>query len=258
MSKQNRPKKTTLGILAGAALVLAIASLFAATGASSAVTVRALTAAGDPTTTCPIDHALTTSVGPPPSATGAVKLIAVTWNVTNDEDSGVLGYWALDYYHVSLNVWFIKNTVGGYTANSYYALKAYSNAVFVSANGAVSPQNGYTENDSAFGTWSGAYNATLTGYSFSPGTTPTSGFLGTKNYGGTTKDLLLGTYGSGQTGSTNNFDWVSTYFTAGATASFSEPTWGFVYFLNSHFHAAIPQGNVWCDTSNGLAGDIST
>ena len=57
---------------------------------------------------------------------------------------------------------------------------------------------------------------------------PFSGHIGTQDYGGTVSDILLGTYGAGQTGATNPYDWRSTYFSGFSNEN--DLTWAFYYF----------------------------
>jgi hypothetical protein len=72
--------------------------------------------------------------------------------------------------------------------------------------------------------------------------------MGTFDYGGARSDIWKGAYGSGQTGPSTPFDWVSAYFT-GVGNSFSQPLWGWVY----HY-----QSQTLCNTYSGTTGDIIT
>ncbi len=201
---------------------------------------------------CPTQAFLTKPSGP------KVLVLSITWTITNDEDSGISGYWALDHFSkTTLKVWSLQN-------GSFYVLRTY-NGKFSTPQGAISPGiPAVTESESAFGTIKGGYVATFTGQ-FTPGANPTTGSIGTKDYGGSVADVLLGTYGNGpQTGSTSAYDWTSVYFTN--VNSVEEPGqihlthWGWAYELNAHLQS-LTSTNEWCNYNlidGGNSGDIST
>lgn len=209
------------------------------------------------TFTCPLSPYPSVSTTLPPSGSNASLVLSVSWVVQNDEDSGIHGYWALDYFSTNLNVWLVSS---GPHAGSYYATKTYVGS-FVSIQGVPSPSAGTTQNSSAFGSFKGAYNATLTNVAFNSSGGPLRGSLGHKDYGGKASDVLLGTYGAGQVGDTSVFDWVAKYFIATGGTSLSNDislnNWGWVYALNP-IEKTSTSANVWCNFAAGNSGDIST
>ncbi|MGC2288519.1 MAG: hypothetical protein WA688_01500 [Thermoplasmata archaeon] len=185
----------------------------------------------------------------PEKAAKANLVLDISWVATNDEDSGIFGYWALDYYTTDVYVWYA--TAGVY-AGDYYWVQTFS-GMFESPQGALSPAHGYLENETQVGTLTGGLEGLISGGTFSPGANPVSGSLGELNYSGTTADLLLGTYGSGQVGDANEYNWYAAYF--GSSGTLTEPEWGFVYNAN----LAFSYGNTapeWCNFASGNAGDI--
>src|SRR5579885_1011767 len=192
-----------------------------------------------PIGTCPAQFFL----APAPNGT---LILNVHWTVKNDEDSGLSGYWALDYYTTTLKVWQLSN-------GNFYAEKIYS-GFFESPQGAVSPGSlAIVQNTSVFGTMYGGYNETFTG-TFNPGTNPTKGSLGIKDYGGTLGDVLKGTYGNGQIGDAHVFDWTSTYFTGFSAIN---QVWGWAYLLNAKLRVAGETTNQWCNYFSATTGDIA-
>lgn len=184
-----------------------------------------------------------------------IKILDITYTVQNDEDSGVAtsatagGYWALDHFKEHLTVWKLSD-------GSFYALKKYD-GIFVVPTGGTNPGNGTkTQTESSFGTIDGGYVATFTG-TFTPGTNPTSGYIGTFNYGGTMSDILLKTYAS-QIGAPNSYDWESAYFTGGSAVD--ESHWGWSYKLDPELQSST-SANQWCNYNSvdgGNSGDILT
>lgn len=201
------------------------------------------------TFTCPGAHATKVTLSPPPK--GSTLILNIQHDVQNDEDSGLLGYWALDSYTVHLQVWKL-------TDGSYYAIKTYD-GIFQTPQGAVSPgatSASQTEQQSAFGSINGGYVATFTDTSpFNPSNYPTHGDVGTFNYGGTTADVLKGTYGNGQTSDASPFNFLSAYFPGYTSGSFAQPTWGWVYSLDDQFQSST-SANTWCNFISGNAGNI--
>ena len=190
----------------------------------------------------PAAHADTVTLSTPPR--GSTLILNIQHGVQNDEDSAVGGgYWALDYYTVHLQVWQTGT-------NSFYAMKTY-NGIFQTPQGADSPQTPSSmEQQSAYGSFQGGYVATFTATSFNPLNYPTKGDIGTFNYGGTTADVLKGTSG---TGDTSPFSFLSAYFPG--SASFTQPTWGWVYSLDQQFQSSTSV-NTWCNFSTGNFGNI--
>ncbi len=168
---------------------------------------------------------------------GSVLILNINFKVTNDEDSGFSGYWALDNYNKHVQVWQVPD-------GSFYAIVRYEGN-FNTFSGALSPQNGATESKDATGHLSGGYIATFTG-TFFP-TLPTKGNIGGFDFGGTKADIILGTYGNGQLGPTTPFSYLSSYFTG--VGSFNETPWGWTYQY---------EDQVWNNFSTGSSGDIVT
>lgn len=167
---------------------------------------------------------------------GSKLILDITYKVTNDEDSGFVGYWALDDYNKHVQVWQVPD-------GSFYEVARYEGTWHTFA-GALSPQAGTAESADASGTFEGGYVATFTG-TFTPGTLKTHGNVGTFDFGGSRADILLGTYGAGQTGPTTPFSFLSTYFPS--SAGFSQPSWGWTYHYKSQ---------TWNNFSYGSTGDI--
>lgn len=166
--------------------------------------------------------------------TGSKLVINITYKVTNDEDSGNVGYWALDNYNKQVQVWQVPD-------GSFYAVARYDGKWQTFA-GALSPGAGVKEGSDAKGTFQGGYTATFTATSC----TPTTGNIGSYDFGGTKADILLGTYGAGQTGSTPSFSYLS-YCTG--VAGFTQPHWGWTYHYRSQD---------WNNYDYGTTGDIVT
>ncbi|MDG6909583.1 MAG: hypothetical protein JRN06_13140 [Nitrososphaerota archaeon] len=171
----------------------------------------------------------------PPTTCNGPPVLNLSYHVTNDEDSGMVGYWALDHYSKNIQVW----STGG---DTYCALITYEGGWQTFA-GALSPQNGVTENRSAAGNFNGFLEFTFTATSASP----FSGNLPNKNYGGTMSDILLGTYGAGQTGPTNVFHWTSIYFTGFGNEVVTN--WGYYYYMGNTL--------AWTNAASGSSGDVA-
>ena len=166
----------------------------------------------------------------------AKLVLNVVAKVTNDEDSGIVGYWALDNYKKHIQVW--KQGNGTYRAVVRYAGTWQTFAT------ALSPAEGTAQGADASGTFHGRYRATFTADGLVTGLR-TRGFVGTHDLGGTKEDILGGTYGPGQTGAPNEWDWLTTYFVA--ADQFVQDPWGWTY----HY-----QDQTWVNSSSGNSGDI--
>ncbi|MGI0133669.1 MAG: hypothetical protein ACREBW_01760, partial [Candidatus Micrarchaeaceae archaeon] len=166
--------------------------------------------------------------------------------VKGDEDTGLKGYWALDNYTKTLRVWQIGAT--NYTINSTYS------GTWCTFAGALSPESGIAEPNDGCGPIQGGYNATLNTAVPLNASANTIGSLGTFNYGGTQKDILLGTYSNNQVGNTNTFDWIQHYFPGADESKFSENPWGWTYTYN----AAPFATQTWVNAGTGSSGDIVT
>lgn len=191
--------------------------------------------------TCPSQSFL---VGP--QVEGSTKILDITYVVKNDEDSGIGAYWALDHFKEHLKVWKLSD-------GSFYALKKYD-GIFVSPTGGLTPSGTFTQTESSFGDVTGGYVATFTG-TFAPGTNPTSDNIGTFNFGGTMKDVLLNSYVT-QTGAPNPYSWTSAYFSS--VIGFNQPHWGWTYTLDPELQSSTSI-NQWCNyntADGGNSGDI--
>jgi hypothetical protein len=229
--------KRSIGIFSAVALSSALgAVLSAGTGALPA----------SATTSCAgvISEA---DVSPPP---GYVQVINAEMTVTDDEDSGFVGYWALDDYTKHIQVW--EDPSG----TEFYVAVLYQGTWHTFA-GARSPEAGITELSDGTGSIKGGYIATMTGQMASPVTAPKHGTIGSYNFGGTQSDILLGTYGNGQTGATSVVDWRKFYFTSSTISTFNYTdggnAWGWRYVGNT-------TTGPWCNTglTPGGSGDIVT
>lgn len=213
------------------------------TAGSVIVAVAAATPAGAATTCAGV--VTQSQVAPPP---GYTQVINAVMTVRNDEDTGLIGYWALDNYTKHIQVW--ANPSG-----SQFYVAAFYHGTWQTFAGAQSPDSGVTEVADGTGSISGGYVGTMTGAMLNSPTEPTMGTVGIYNFGGTESDILLGSYGNGQTGATNATDWLSFYFTPSTIATFSfgdgGAEWGWQYTGNS-------VSGPWCNTGAGTSGDIVT
>ena len=279
----NDEKKRSRGVgqrhpwlVGGTIAAAAVVSVFVLSGFAAALSAQPAGATfTDPNYICNTDTSLSLAVAGPAGNLGPHLVLHVTWKVVNDEDSGFAGYWAMDSYTSTVWVWHLGHplTVSGVTYD-YYWVHTYS-GMFQVPQGALSPgETGTTPN--AVMQASPAYGAMVGGdwgylvstETFTPGSQPVTGSLGTMNYGGTTADLLLGTYGAGQVGATTPYSWYAAYF-APADPSYtnliygdSGNAWGFVYTLNHVFyptpHTAVTSTEQWCNFGVGAHGDIVT
>lgn len=162
-----------------------------------------------------ISVALLSGIAMPAFAATADKklVINVTYEVINDEDFGWGSwYWALTNYMVRVQVWQLPD-------GSYFALKTYTGSFFV-PQGALSPNVGTAEPENGHGRLDSYYTVSFTG------TLNTAlqlrGFIGTKDFGGSIDDILLGTGGSG---APNGFNWIAEYFPGYANRVFLTDVW---------------------------------
>jgi hypothetical protein len=152
---------------------------------------------------------------------GSRLVVNVNYKVTNDEDSGNVGYWALDNYNRHLQVWQDPND-----SRYFYSIARYDGKWNTFA-GALSPGAGKTESKDAAGTMHGGYIGQFHGDINPEPAYKVSGNLGAFDFNGTKSDILLGTYGAGQTGAIPTFDWLGTYFEN--VTGFDQPFWGWTY-----------------------------
>jgi hypothetical protein len=184
-------------------------------------------------------------VSPP---AGYTEVINVEMTVANDEDSGFIGYWALDDYTKHIQVW------EGPKGEDFYVAVMYQ-GTWQTFAGARSPENGTTEPSDGTGSIKGGYIATMTGPMLTSLAEPTQGTIGSYDYGGTQADILLGSYGNGQVGPPHVVDWQSFYFPPSTISTFNYAEggneWGWSYMGNS-------TSGPWCNTGFGSSGDIVT
>ena len=145
---------------------------------------------------CPSDNHV-------PLPKGSKLVLSLTWTRINEEDSGKGNwYWALDHLTNVLKVWQMPN-------GTWFSNETQSGE-FVTPQGALSPNAGTPETESGYGNMKACFAVSFTG-TFNSGGGPSRGNLGTKNYGGTTADILLGT--NNPHGDYSFFSWQRTYFT---------------------------------------------
>jgi hypothetical protein len=176
------------------------------------------------------------ATGPASPACGAGKpVLAVTYRVQNDVDTGIRGNtWAFDDYLRSVRVW--RKGAGRYCSVSSY------NGDFTSIEG-PSPGGKAQLPAGIRGTFSGTSATTFRGR-FAPGGAARTGFLGVKDFACTSADM------KGQCSGT--WDWLGDYFTA--VTGFRYTRYAFRY------HATENGSGTWSDTLAGgkihYSGDI--
>lgn len=218
------PKLFLTAALAAAALVMVVpATAPAATG----------------THTC---QGVVSQSGISPPA-GYTQVVNAVMKVTNDEDTGFVGYWALENYTKHIQAW-ADGTGNFYVAATYQG-------TWNTFAGALSPEDGIPELSNGTGSTRGGYIATMSGSMLASPGEPTHGTIGAYDFGGTQSDVLLGTYGNGQTGDANPTDWLSFYFTPSTINTFAYDNWGWRYTGNT-------TSGPWCNTALGSSGDIVT
>ena len=166
---------------------------------------------------------------------GSLLILNIVYKVTNDEDSGNVGYWSLANYNKQVQVWETPD-------ESFYIIARYEGR-WETFEGALSPGLGSEQPADAKGTFEGGYTATFTG-EFSPGENKTKGNIGAFNLGGTKDDILDGTYVN-QTGITAPFNFLSVYFTG--YANFTYINWGWKYTYRNQ---------TWNNFDYATTGDI--
>lgn len=243
-------------LVLGIGLIIAAAAMFAAVPAIEAVGVHSMLASSAPSSVS-CSNGFDYSVSTPSNETK--KVLSLSWKAVNDEDSGLVGYWAMDTYSVSLSVWQVPGPTPG--TISYFVIQTFSGN-FQVPQGALSPENGVLEPSSGYGSLTGLiFGYIVSPETFDKGSNPSSANLGDINYGGNVTDVLLGSYTNGQVGDLTEYNWYTTYFTPGNAADFPYQ-WGFTYLLNSMFqtnpHGSSDSTNEWCNWDVGNYGDIVT
>lgn len=190
-----------------------------------------------------VSYAGTTSQNSNTSSLGGIPKGAQMWlnlhyKVTNDEDSGNVGYWALDNYSKTVKVYAYPGTIG---STQFYVVASYSGS-WTTFKGALSPGAGVTEGADASGTFKGGYVAEFTATSMKASCT--AGGLGTFDFGGSESDILLGTY-SKQTGDTSPYNYLTSCFNN--PSNFQYINWGWTYNYKNQ---------QWSNTQSGTTGDI--
>ncbi len=170
---------------------------------------------------------------------GSTLVLNVTYKVVNDEDSGNVGYWALDNYNKQLQVW------QGPDGVTFYVVGRYAGQ-WQTFEGALSPGTGIEESSDGAGTFAGGYFAsfTYTG-TINPNGLEAYGNIGTFDFGGTSDDVLLGSYGAGQIGPPNAVDVLRLYFPT--YTDFNYDSWGWTYRYRNQS---------WDNFDTGTTGDI--
>ncbi|MCL4364417.1 hypothetical protein M1328_04225, partial [Patescibacteria group bacterium] len=140
-------------------------------------------------------------------------------------------FFALDNYNKQMQVWKVPD-------GSYYVVARYDGRWNTFA-GTLSPENGTVEGSDASGTMHGGYAGTFTGSCNSA-----FGNLGSYDFGGTKSDVMLGTYGAGQTGPTSVFSALSYYCPGYSNLNYS---WGWTYQYKNQ---------TWNNFDYGTTGDI--
>jgi hypothetical protein len=153
-------------------------------------------------------HATPACATPGPAWTvprGAHLVEDIIFRLRNGEDAGNVGYWALDNSIVQVRVWRVPD-------GTFYALFQVTDGRWTTYVGAFSPVVGVPEQAQGSGTYGGWWTVTFSG-AVIPGQ-KMFGYLGTIDFGGTPYDISLGTYAAPQTGNTNSWDPIASYFTS--------------------------------------------
>ncbi len=163
------------------------------------------------------------------SACSGTLVVNVTFGVTNDADSGVAGnYWAYDNYQRQVQVWQVD-------AGTFCVIARYEGQFTTVAT--TSPGGNGPISAGHTGTFAGGYQSTFTGTLLSSPSLPTTGYIGSFNYGWA---------GNPAAGAPTPFSWVGTYFST--TGSWVDGFWGWVYQGGSC--------GTWYNNSFGTSGDI--
>lgn len=151
-------------------------------------------------------------VSPPPPPPGSVLVENLTFKLINGEDFGTVGYWALDNSSARVSVWQVPD-------GTFWALFKVTDGRWTTFAGAFSPNAGVPEEAQGSGTYGGWWTVTFSGEVI-PGQ-KMFGYAGVIDGGGTASDIALGTYDL-QTGTTNPWDPIASYFTS--SSGFSDET----------------------------------
>jgi hypothetical protein len=171
-----------------------------------------------------------------------VLVMNVTYKVTNDEASGNVGFWALQDYTRHVQVWRLPD--GSFSWESRYEGR------WTTFAGALSPGAGVSQAANGWGRFDGVLNGTFTSSSY----IPVRGYLGTHDSGGTKTDILLGTYGAGQTGAPIGWSPGDTYFPGAAVDGWSSWVTTAFSFIYRYKHQTF----VWDGSTGTGTGEIVT
>ncbi len=164
-------------------------------------------------------------------------VVDVHYKVTNDEDSGLVGFWALDNYEKHIRIWSDPRD------GTYWAIATYD-GTFTTFAGATSPQYGNQEPSDVTGRLVGGYILHFSG-TINPKVV-TGGDLGSFDFGGTKADILLGSYAKQTGNSGTTFNVLSQYFSGEKDINFY---WGWAYTYKEQ---------MWSNLVTGSNGDIIT
>lgn len=172
--------------------------------------------------------------------------ITISYKVINDEDSGMVGYWALDNYTKTV-------TVTPTNISGQFNITALYDGTFCTFNGSLSPQNGMLESADGCGTMIGGYSGYLTNVSeFNDSFNATNPV----DLNGTQSDILKQVYAN-QTGNPASFNWVDSYFPGADGTHYADYSWGWTYELNG-WNWSSGSNQTWVNSGAGNSGDIVT
>ncbi len=157
-------------------------------------------------------------------------VVNVAQKVTNDADSGLAGYWAMDNYVRHIQVW----RTGSADSNTYCALVAYEGTANA-AEGKTGPGGSGIIGAGVSAEMEGGYRATFTGTFAPTGDWQTRGSVGSADYG---CDL------DGNCGQIPS--WLNIYFPT--HGGLNQDWWGWFYDAEGH--------GSWMNSSDGTFGNI--
>jgi hypothetical protein len=175
---------------------------------------------------------------PPQPPSGGTLVVNVIATITNDEDSGYQGYWAIDNYSLHTQIWEYPN------GSFYVVLTAEGKSTTYA--GIPAPGISGTEGGTGTATMHGFVVFWITGGTLNPSptvngkTVGTKGYVGPFNYGGS--KAYLGPY-STAISPPNTVNWPAVYVSGG-----SEVGGSFYYFY-------VYQSQTWVDASSVSAAE---
>ena len=187
----------------------------------------------------------TTITNPPTGASGS-PVLTISYQVINNEDSGLNGYWALDSYTKTITIWKDAN----FASNHQYDAYASYSGTFCTFEGAKSPVAGVIEPNDGCGTMTGAADFTFT-YSGEIDNTYIPDAI--YDLGGSKEDILSATPSGGQRDRDVTQGILSGYFPS--CSPFVYTLWSWTYSLPN----GAVGGTQWIDdVANERIGDIVT